>query len=266
MPLIGLGTWNLSGRAATDAVKSALETGYTHLDTAEGYENEDRVGEAIQGMDREELFLTSKVLPKHLDYESVIESAEATLERLGTEYLDLYLIHWPNPAISVRETLAAMAELHDRGVVKNVGVSNFSPYQLSAAQHVSPVLIAVNQIEFHPYLQRPDWLRYTRETGVVLEAAAPLARGEVLTDPVVTELAETYGKTPAQIVLRWAIERDVGVIPKSHSRSHIEENLAITDWDLDPDDHDRLSAIERDEAVYDVRGRSWTDDTYGIAE
>lgn len=264
MPMIGFGTWNLPDETVTDSVSAALATGYSHVDTAEGYHNEAQVGAAIDAVDREELFVTSKVLPKHLAYESVIASAEATLDRLGTDYLDLYLVHWPNPAISIRETLSAMAELHDRGLVRNVGVSNFSPYQLSAALQVTDVPIAVNQIEFHPYLQRPDWVEYTQRQDVTVEAAAPLARAEVLEDPVVTDLAEDYEKTPAQIVLRWAIEEDVVVIPKSSSRAHIESNLAVTDWELDPADHERISDLDRGQAVYDTRSKDWSDDVYGI--
>ncbi|MFB6110436.1 MAG: aldo/keto reductase [Halodesulfurarchaeum sp.] len=264
MPMVGFGTWDLSDGTATESVTTALEAGYSHVDTAEGYHNEAQIGEALEAVDRSELFLTSKVLPKHLDYESVIASAEATLDRLGTDYLDLYLVHWPNPAISIRETLGAMAELHERGLVRNVGVSNFSPYQLSAALHVTEVPIAVNQIEFHPYLQREDWVEYTKDQDVTVEAAAPLARGEVLEDPVVQELAEDYGKTPAQIVLRWAIENDVVVVPKSSSEDHIAANLAVTDWELDPADHERLSDLGRGQAVYDSREKDWSDDVYGI--
>ena len=266
LPIVGVGTWNIDGDTLRDSVRAGLDAGYTHVDTAEGYKNEDEIGDVLADYDREELFLTSKVLPKNLDYESVIASCEASLERLGTDYLDLYLVHWPNPAISLRETMNAMATLHDRGLIRNVGVSNFSAYQLSCAHHVSDVPIAVNQIEFHPYLQRPDLVDYCRETDTVIEAAAPLARTEIFDDPVVQELAETYDKSPAQIVLKWAVEQDVVVLPKSSSPEHVRQNAALFDWELAAEDRERLDDRDRDQPVYDHPARDWTGDTYGISQ
>ncbi|WP_121823472.1 aldo/keto reductase [Halostella salina] len=266
LPAVGVGTWNISGDTVREAVRAGLDAGYAHVDTAEGYRNEDAVGDAIADYDREDVFLTSKVLPKNLGYESVLQSCEASLERLGTDYLDLYLIHWPNPAISLRETLDAMATLHDEGKVRNVGVSNFSAYQLSCAQHVSDVPIAVNQIEFHPWFQRPDLVEYCRETDTVIEAAAPLARTDIFGSEVVQDLAETYDKSPAQVVLRWAVENDVVPLPKSSSPEHVRENLELFDWELDDADRQRLDAADRDEPVYDYPSRDWTGDVYGISE
>jgi len=185
IPIVGTGTWDIGGDTVRDSVRAALDAGYTHVDTAEGYMNEAEIGEVLADHDREELFLTSKILPSNLNYDSVIDSCEASLEKLGTDYLDLYLIHWPNPAISLRETLNAMEQLHDQGKVRNIGVSNFSAYQLSCAHHISDVSIAVNQIEFHPWLQRPDLINYCRETDTAIKAAAPLARTEVLGDETV---------------------------------------------------------------------------------
>lgn len=266
LPVVGKGTYRLDGDTARTAVSAALDTGYTRLDTAEGYHNEGEIGDVLAEHDRENLFLTSKVLPKNLDYESVIDACESSLGRLGTDYLDLYLIHWPNPAISLRETLNAMATLHDRGLVRNVGVSNFSRYQLSAALHVSDVPIAVNQIEFHPYLQRPELVEYCQDNDVVVEAAAPLARTEVLDDPVVEDIAEKHDRTPAQVVLRWAIEKDVVVLPRSTSETHIQQNFELFDWELDPEDRRRIDDLDRDEPVYDDRAKSWDDDVWGISE
>ncbi|QSG12930.1 Aldo/keto reductase, related to diketogulonate reductase [Halapricum desulfuricans] len=266
LPVVGKGTYRLDGETARTAVSAALETGYTHIDTAEGYHNEDEIGDVLADHDRKDLFVTSKVLAKNLDYESVIDACESTLDRLGTEYLDLYLIHWPNPAISLRETLNAMATLHDRGLVRNVGVSNFSRYQLSAALHISDVPIAVNQIEFHPYLQRPELVEYCQANDVVVEAAAPLARTEVLDDPAIEEIADKHDRTPAQVVLRWALDHDVVVLPRSTSEGHIRQNFELFGWELDPEDRRRIDDLDRDEPVYDVRGRSWDDDVWGIAE
>ena len=266
MPRVGVGTWNIEGETVRESVRAALEDEYAHVDTAEGYMNESEIGDVLADYDREDLFLTSKVLPSNLNYDSVIESCEASLDRLGTDYLDLYLIHWPNPAISLRETLDAMERLHDRGLVRNVGVSNFSAYQLSAAQHVSDVPIAVNQIEFHPWFQRPDLVEYCRETDVAVEAAAPLARTEVLDDDTVQELADKYNRTPAQVVLKWAVENGIVVIPKSSSPDHVRENIDLFEWDLDEADRHRLDELDRDYPVYDTPARDWTGDVYGIAE
>ncbi|WP_318568866.1 aldo/keto reductase [Salinigranum marinum] len=263
LPALGLGTWRLDGETVEESVRTALDAGYTHVDTAEGYRNEREIGEVLAGYDRDELFLTSKVLPKHLTYDSLIEACEASLDRLGTEYLDLYLIHWPNPAVSLRESLDAMATLHDRGLVRNVGVSNFSAYQLSCAHHVSDVPIAVNQIEFHPWFQRPDLVDYCRDTDTVVEAAAPLARAEVFADEVVQELADRYERSPAQVVLNWALERDIVVLPKSSSPAHVRANADL-DWALDDADLRRLDDRDRDRPVYDTPARDWSGDVYGI--
>ena len=266
IPIVGTGTWDIGGDTVRDSVRAALDAGYTHVDTAEGYMNEAEIGEVLADHDREELFLTSKILPSNLNYDSVIDSCEASLEKLGTDYLDLYLIHWPNPAISLRETLNAMEQLHDQGKVRNIGVSNFSAYQLSCAHHISDVSIAVNQIEFHPWLQRPDLINYCRETDTAIEAAAPLARTEVLGDETVQDLAEEYGKTSAQIVLRWAVEKGVVVMPKSTSVDHVQGNIELFDWELDESDHQRLDEIDRDQPVYDTPVRDWTGDVYGISQ
>lgn len=265
LPVVGVGTWDIGGDTVKESVRAGLDAGYGHVDTAEGYQNEAEIGEVLADYDREDVFLTSKVLPKHLDYESVIASCEASLEKLGTDYLDLYLIHWPNPAISVRETMSAMATLTDRGWVRNVGVSNFSAYQLSCAQHVSSVDIAVNQIEFHPLFQRPDLVDYCRETDTVIQASAPLGRTEVFDHPLVQELADTYEKSPPQIILKWEVERDVVPLPKSSSPDHVRANLDLFNWEIDEADLERLDAAEEDQPVYDYPSRDWTRYKYGIS-
>lgn len=264
MPIIGAGTWDLEGNTARESVRAALEAGYTHIDTAEGYMNEAEIGDVLTDYDREELFLTSKVLPSNLNYESVLDACDASLDRLGTDYLDLYLIHWPNPAISLRETLHGMEQLVNEDKVRNIGVSNFSVYQLSAAQHIANIPIAVNQIEYHPWLQRPELVEFCRETGTVVEGAAPLARTEILRDDTVGELADKYDKSPAQIALRWAVEQEVVVIPKSTSADHIRQNAALFDWELEEQDHQRLNEIDRNQPVYDTI-KDWTGDVYGIS-
>jgi 2,5-diketo-D-gluconate reductase B len=263
LPALGLGTYDLDDDQTAESVRAALDAGYAHIDTAEGYRNEAVIGDVLAEYDRDDVFLTSKVLAKNLNYESVIESCEASLDRLGTDYLDLYLVHWPNPAISLRETLRAMAKLRDRGLVRDVGVSNFSAYQLSCAHHISDVPIAVNQIEFHPWFQRPDLVDYCRESDTVVEAAAPLARADVFGDDVVAELAETYDKSPAQVVLRWAIDRGAVPLPRSSTPDHVRANADL-DWELDAADRRRLDERDRDRPVYDTPARDWTSDVYGI--
>ncbi|MFB6309470.1 MAG: aldo/keto reductase [Haloarculaceae archaeon] len=263
LPMVGAGTWDIHGETVKRSVRAALEDGYRHVDTAEGYHNESEIGEVLSDFDREDVFLTSKVLPKHLHYNSVIEACEASLDRLGTDYLDLYLVHWPNPTISLRETLQAMARLKERGLVRNVGVSNFSAYQLSAALHVSPVEIAVNQIEYHPWFARDELVEYCRENDVVVEAAAPLARTEIFGDETLANLAEKYDRSEAQIALKWAVEKGIVPLPKSTSPEHVRQNRRLFDWEIDDEDLALLDGLDRDHPVYDTGARDWSDHVWG---
>jgi diketogulonate reductase-like aldo/keto reductase len=261
MPILGFGTWNLGGKEARQSVRKALELGYNHIDTAEGYHNEEEVGKVLEDYDREDLFLTSKVLPSNLHYEDVLRSCEASLEKLGTSYLDLYLVHWPNPTISIRETIAAFEKLHEQGKVKSIGVSNFSYYQLRIFQKISELPVSVNQVEFHPLYHDEELLEYCRENGIQLTASAPLARTKVLEEDPVRELANKYDKTPAQIVLRWEVGKGVVTIPKSSTLEHIEENLEIFDFDLAPEEVKSLEDLPQEERVYMI---DLEDETYGI--
>ncbi|MEA1930268.1 MAG: aldo/keto reductase [Euryarchaeota archaeon] len=250
IPLVGFGTYDIDPENTTEAVRTALEAGYRHIDCAEGYGNEREVGEALAAYDREELFVTSKVVPKHLHYESLLSACRDSLDRLGTDYLDLYLIHWPNPAVSLRETLSAMARLVEEGLVRNIGVSNFTAYQLMFARQISDVPIAMNQVELHPWFKQAELRAYATDHDVPLAAAAPLARTAVFDEPVIQELAEQYDKTPAQIVIRWQIQNGIVTIPRSTTPDHIRSNLAVTDWELDEADMDRIEAIDRRERQY----------------
>lgn len=262
IPVIAYGTWNIAEENVGEKVEIALKSGYNHIDTAEGYHNEGGIGEVLKNYDREELFITSKVLPSNLNYESVIKACERSLEKLGTDYLDLYLIHWPNPAISLRETLQAMKYLSDKGLVKNIGVSNFSVYQLKVALKITPVPITVNQVEFHPWLYQKELLQVCDENDVVLEASAPLARTEVLKDETILELAGKYDKSPAQIVLKWELQKGIVPLPKSKSKPHIEENLELFDWELKSEDMAKIDNIEQEKRVYMI---TLDDETYGIS-
>jgi len=246
----------MDGETVKRSVRAALDNGYRHIDTAEGYYNEDEIGDVLADYDRDEIFLTSKVLAEHLHYNSVIESCRASLDRLGTDYLDLYLIHWPNPSISVRETLEAMARLKAEGLVRNVGVSNFSAYQLRAALQFSPVDIAANQIEYHPWFARDDLVDYCSENDVVVEAAAPLGRTEIFGDETLEDLADKYDRSQAQIALKWAVKKGVVPLPKSTSPEHVRQNRRLFDWEIDESDLDRIDDIDRDHPVY------YTDDVW----
>ncbi|PQJ35035.1 oxidoreductase [Salinibacter sp. 10B] len=261
LPIVGFGTWDLSEADVHDVLPTALDNGYTHVDTAEGYQNEEAIGEVIAEYERDDLFLTSKVLPSHLHYESLLDALARSLERLGTEYLDLYLIHWPNPAISIRNTLRALERAHEQGLIRNVGVSNFSRYQLQFARRIANVPIVANQIEFHPWYVRQDLLDYCQEHDIVVEAAAPLARTTVLEDPVIREIADSHDVMPAQVALRWAVEKDVVVLPKSTNPDHIRANLDLFDWSLDTEDMERIDQLDRQENVYMI---DLDDEVYGV--
>lgn len=261
IPEIAFGTWDIKEEDVAEKIETALEVGYNHIDTAEGYHNEAGIGKALKNKKREDLFLTSKVLPSNLNYESVIKACKRSLKKLGTDYLDLYLIHWPNPAISLRETLQAMKYLSDQGLVKNIGVSNFSVYQLNIALRITPIPITVNQIEFHPWLYQKELLEVCKQNDVVVEASAPLARTEVLKDKTILEIAADYGKSPAQIVLKWELAKGVVPLPKSENRLHIKENLELFDWQLAPKDIKKIDNIDQQKRVYMI---TLDDQTYGI--
>jgi len=263
MPMIGAGTWDIGGETVKTSVRAALEAGYTHIDTAEGYRNEAEIGEVLAERDRGELFLTSKVLPSNLNYENVLEACERSLEKLGTDYLDLYLIHWPNPAISLRETLNAMGTLYEEGKVRNVGVSNFDVYQLRVAQRISDVPIAVDQVELHPWFPQEELREYATDNDVVLTAAAPLTRTRIFGDETIQAVAEEYDRSPAQITLRWACQKGVVTVPKSSSPEHIRQNIQLFDWELDDDAIARIDDIDHHERVYMLDDLD--DDIYGIS-
>lgn len=262
LPIVGFGTWDLSPDEVREVLPIALDHGYTHIDTAEGYQNEEAIGAVLKDYDRESLVLTSKVLPSNLHYESVHKALSRSLHRLGTEYLDLYLIHWPNPAISLRETFQALERAYADGRIRNVGVSNFSTYQLKVARKIADVPIAANQIEFHPWYNRADLVEYCEKHDIVVEAAAPLARSTILDEPLVNDIADKHGVGPAQVLLHWAVQKDVVVLPKSRNPDHIRANLALFDWDLDKSDVDRLNGIDRMENVYWL---DLDDEVYGIS-
>ena len=252
MPQQGLGVFQIPDAAeCRQSVLSALETGYRLIDTAACYGNERAVGEAVKrsGLPREAVFLTSKVWIQDAGYEKTLASFEKTLDNLGTDYLDLYLIHWPAAANQFddweainRDTWRAMTELYQAGKIRAIGVSNFRPHHLKALleNEVAPM---VNQIEFHPGCQQRETLAFCRDHGILVEAWSPLGRGRVLDHPVLTAIAQNHGKTPAQICLRWCLEQGVLPLPKSVTPARMAENGDLFTFALTPEDMAQIAAL-----------------------
>ncbi len=235
IPTLGFGTWPLRGETCRRATLSALQLGYRHLDTAEMYRNESEVGEAIRQskIPRHEIYLVTKVWSSNLHGPDLRRSAEGSLRRLGVETVDLLLIHWPNPRVPIEESMAEMVRLQEEGKTRQIGVSNFSPSQLAAAQEAAQVPLFCNQVEFNPLRPQRELLRICQEQDLLLTAYGPVAKGAVSREPLLREIGRRHGKTAAQVSLRWLLQQpNVSAIPKAASRKHQEENLAIFDFEL----------------------------------
>lgn len=253
IPQLGLGTWRLMGRECTSAVLDALALGYRHIDTAQMYENEGFVGMGIRngGVPRDEVWLTTKLDRGNLTRDRVISSTHDSLKNLGTDYLDLLLIHWPDDNVPLAETIEAMQALVDRKVVRHIGVSNFPPSWLKAALALGPIL--TNQVEYHPYLNQENLLGLCRRSDVALTAYSPLAKGRMQGDPTLQELGRAHGKSAAQVTLRWLAQQEgVVAIPKARSSAHLRENLDVFDFELAPDELRRInSLLHKNERIID---------------
>lgn len=250
MPWLGLGVWRTEeGDEVVNAVKYALNAGYRHIDTAAIYGNEAGVGQAIKesGVAREELFVTTKVWNTAQGYESTLAAFEESRQKLGLDYVDLYLIHWPGSGSKVADTWRALEKLYKDGVVKAIGVSNFHVKHLQELIEVAEIKPMVNQVEFHPYLTQTELLAFCREQGIQFEAWSPLMQGNFLNEPVILELAEKYGRQPSQIVLRWDLQQGVVTIPKSIKEARIIENADVFGFELSAEDMDKLSALNKDQ-------------------
>jgi len=248
VPAIGLGTWRMRGMECKDSVKRALNLGYRYIDTGQYYKNESDVRKGIDesNVDREDVFLTTKVLYTDLNYESMIESTLESLVRLQTDYLDLVLIHWPEKEIPLQETIAAMQELRDRGKIRGIGVSNFPPDLLDEALRIEPEII-MDQVEMHPFYKQEELHELCCEEDVLISAYCPLARGRVMGDDLINELARKYDKSPAQVALRWLIQQqNVVAIPKAVPRNYQRQNLEAMGYTLDKGDMDRIFDIQRE--------------------
>jgi diketogulonate reductase-like aldo/keto reductase len=242
MPLLGLGVWQIrAGRPTEDAVTWALEAGYRHVDTARLYGNEGSVGRAIaaSGVPREEIFVTTKLLPRTLDARRALNEG---LDALGTGYVDLFLIHWHSPLAD--EQWLALEEAHRDGLARAIGVSNFGAEQLRHTASLGDVVPHVDQVEFSPWSYRAGLVRACEELGCVPEAYSPLTRGRRLGDPVLATVAAAHGRTPAQVLLRWCVQRGIVVIPKSARRERIAENARIFDFELAAEEMAALDALD----------------------
>ncbi|MDK2896627.1 MAG: hypothetical protein PWP04_747 [Candidatus Atribacteria bacterium] len=248
VPRIGLGTWDLKGENCKTAVTNALSLGYRHIDTAEFYYNEEAVGEGIlaSSVARSEIFLTTKVWPTHLAYSQVINSLNQSLQKLKTDYVDLFLIHWPSDTVPLEETIQAMEDLHHQGKTRFIGVSNFKPALLDKARRISSLPILTDQVEYHPYLEQSKLLQYCQKNQVILTAYCPLGRGRVIGDKVLEKIGQKYGKNSAQVALRWLMEQELVVaIPKAASTSHQKENLEVFDFQLTPEEIAEINQLKR---------------------
>ncbi|WP_205648489.1 aldo/keto reductase [Acuticoccus kandeliae] len=246
IPKLGIGTFELHDEACIRAVSSGLQAGYRHVDTAERYQNEHAVGEGIRasGLPRDEVFLTSKVWHDHLEDTMMTAAAEASLERLGFDRLDLYLIHWPSPDVPVADAVRAICRLQERGLTRLVGISNFPVKLIEEAVAAATVPLAVNQVEYHPFLDQTKVLNALRKHGMGLTAYCPLARGRVLDNPVIAGIAEKLGVTPAVVTLAWLIGQDsVLAIPKSGSPERLAENLKAESLTLSAEDRAAIDAL-----------------------
>ena len=246
MPLLGLGVFR-SGERTYQAVRDALEVGYRHIDTAMIYENEEAVGQAIKdsGIPREEIFVTTKLWNDDMRARRVQEAFEESLRKLDTDYVDLYLIHWPVKEEFVN-SYKVMEKLYLKKQIKAIGVSNFQIHHLETLMKNTDIPPAVTQIETHPYLTNIEVIKYCQSKGIACEAWSPIAKGKVLTDPKLKELADKYGKTEAQIALKWNLQRGLIIIPKSVHRQRIIENSQIFDFELSQQDMDLISSLNRD--------------------
>ena len=252
IPCIGFGTWQLEeGEQAAESVRRAISCGYRHIDTAAAYHNERGVGEGVRtcGLPREQIFVTDKVWNTKRGYDKTMATFEKTMGRLGLDYLDLYLIHWPANAMQFPnweeinvDTWRALSELYDAGRIRSIGVSNFKPHHLRALMEcgIKPM---INQIEFHPGLLQQETRDYCRANGIVVEAYSPLGTGKMLRNETLVSIASRYGKSVSQICLRWCLQHEVIPLPKSADPTHMRQNTEIFDFGISPEDMALIDAL-----------------------
>ncbi len=253
IPQLGFGVFQIEPGDTARAVSEALEIGYRHIDTAQMYRNEAGVGEAVRssGLDRVDIFITTKLSNASHDPEDARRAFDRSLSALGVDYVDLFLIHWPLPTLyggDFVSTWKTLEEFQRDGRARSIGVSNFQVEHLQRLADESDVVPAVNQIELHPYFLNDDVRAFGEARGIATEAWSPIAQGQVLDDPVITAIAGALGRSPAQVVLRWHIQRGLIVFPKSVTPSRIKENLELFDFQLEPEDVVKIDALDRGQA------------------
>jgi len=250
VPALGFGTFRLPGEDCREGVEHALGIGYRHIDTAQGYHNEEYVGEALRRSDvaREDIFLVSKVAPDNFAGDGAATSTRASLRKLGTDYVDLMLLHWPDPDVPLAEPLESLAGLQREGAVRHIGVSNFPPSMVERAAEVTKLFC--NQVEYHPFLSQTALIEQARANEMLLTAYCPIARGKVLDDPALRDIGAKYGKSPAQVSLRWLVQQDgVAAIPKSAHAQRRMDNFDIFDFELVPDEMQAIFQLDREERL-----------------
>lgn len=252
IPVVGFGTYKATEHEGIESVKNAINNGYRLIDSAAKYENEEAVGKGIRtsGVAREEIVVTTKLWRENLGYEQAKTAFSESLNKLGLDYIDLYLIHWPANAINYKnwqrtnaDTWRAMEELQAEGKIKSIGVSNFWQEHLEALFQTANVMPAVNQIEFHPGYWQPELTEFCKKHGITVEAWSPLARGKVFGNAVLEEIAAKYNRSVSQVCLRWIIQHDVIVIPKSNTPERIKENINLFDFELSPEETEQINQL-----------------------
>lgn len=251
IPLLGFGVYRVpDGDAVENAVANALTVGYRHIDTAALYRNERGVGRAVaaSSIDRSDLFITTKLWNSDQGYESTLVAIDKSLAKLGLDYVDLYLVHWPKPE-HTKETWRAMEEIRQSGKARAIGVSNFLPDHLDQLAETATVLPSINQIEFHPHLQSPELVAYCEDHNIVLEAWSPFKAGRIIDDPELQSIAGAHGVTVPQVVLRWMLQRGIVTIPKSVTPSRIAQNADLYGFELSPHEIESINTMDRTDRV-----------------
>ena len=252
IPLVGFGSFLATEGKGKQNIIDALRVGYNYIDTAYFYKNEEQIGEAIRdfGIDRKDLFLCSKVWPTMMGYEGTLDSFAKSTEMLGTDYLDMYLIHWPKKSMDdqnwkeyLQQTWKAMEELYNAGKVRVIGLSNFLPHHIRAILETAQIKPMLNQLELHVGYMQYEAVEYSKSMGMVVQAWSPLGRARVIKDESVALLAEKYRRTPAQILLRFLVQQDIAVIPKASSVERMKENMDIFDFEIEEDDMSFLKCL-----------------------
>ena len=261
MPVLGLGTWQLAGTECERAVRAALDIGYRHIDTAEMYGNEAEIGRALAAsrLPRSAIFITTKIWSNHLRTRDVGPTVEGSLRKLRTDYVDLLLIHWPNPSVPVGETLGAMQKLQAAGKTRAIGVSNFPVALMREAIEKENAPVACNQVEYHVRLDQQPVLEYARRHHVAVVAYCPLGRGRLVDHPVLSRIGRKHGKSAAQVALRWLVQQPgVAAIPKSASERNLRANFEIFDFALDADDLAAIAGLRAKERIVNLgSGPDW---------